>query len=276
MKYQKINFIKYEQKLRSKLQIEDEIFDQITNKIRKTDTYKKCLEQYHNYLTKLAYFFKNTLNITDDVIISRMISDMIGNGFFADPLGVDSYDLVSMNRYILYEVPELLGMAISTGKSVCRHRAAFEVDLQNLVGNNTYYAPNHSFYKKKKDCYHLSNQCNHASALTISDTEISISDTTNEFQTNQIKIVQKKDTNQNYLCYESPSHKSIFFIPIETIYDYHIVKKRGSYCYMGESKKTEIEHIFHLVKSPLKNQSFKSKIELAEDILASKNGKTKY
>lgn len=194
---------------------------EIESCIRKTDTYKICLEEYKSYLEKLSSFIKKNLGISDVCSVANIYSYMLENGLL-------SYNKSHCySKYPLYEsyydLPELFGCRIATGNSVCRHRASFIVDLEQSLNNNAYYATNfpvnkNRIYLNTPDLseYFL---CHAISILKDDKDSLYIFDPTMNFWSTNLSSM-KDIEGKEYITYEYGNY--VFFIPNNGVFNSYI------------------------------------------------------
>lgn len=110
----------------------------IQDALRKTDTYKICLETYNNYLDKYTDLLKK-FGISSGDEVSILYQYMLDSGLLSyDKKYHYEKELMTkrLHKYIgLYELDELTGCKIATGVGVCRHSSSQLTDIQNRVGN---------------------------------------------------------------------------------------------------------------------------------------------
>lgn len=111
--------------------------------LRKTDTYKNCIEDYLEFIYSYASFL-NTLGINEADTIAIAYKKMLDAGYLSYNKK-HKYDSRFHNIYkkkLSYaefmELDELEGCYIATGSSICRHMSSFLTDLEGRVGNNSY------------------------------------------------------------------------------------------------------------------------------------------
>lgn len=121
--------------------LDNERNEMVINKIKETDTYKLIEELYDKYLDDLASFYKEVgQSSTKD---STLLYDhMIRRGYLSKgKMNFYDYSIIkNKNHKKIYnrEIDDIKGVAVLTGKSVCRHNAKLFYDLECKLGNKSY------------------------------------------------------------------------------------------------------------------------------------------
>ena len=111
----------------SKLIVPEETI--LIEKIKSTETFKECYEEYNKYIEKVATLIRQ-LEFTSSKEAIAYLELLMTSGHFSK---------YHNHQYKIYkyhkpELKELSGARILTGKSVCRHQSSFFVDVLNTLG----------------------------------------------------------------------------------------------------------------------------------------------
>ena len=127
--------------------------EMVLDKIKETDTYKQIEELYDKYLDDLAVFYKEVgQSSTKD---STLLYDfMIRHGYFSKKhMNFYDYNIIKFRncrKIRNREIDDIKGVAVLTGKSVCRHNAKLFYDLECKLGNKSYIVTTHSDFDLSK------------------------------------------------------------------------------------------------------------------------------